>query len=182
MSVELVFETHSTSTDNEDGIATGWLDGRLSERGKEQARELGARRRQDGVAAVFSSDSGRAAETAAIAFGGSGIPVFLDWRLRECDYGELNGMPVARVTEERARRIDEPFPGGESYRRVAERMQSFLIDLARDWDGRRVLLIGHSATRWALDHLLAGAPLEELVAAPFEWREGWLYVLPRDGV
>src|SRR6187200_878035 len=105
MSVELVFETHSTSTDNEAGIATGWLDGRLSERGKEQARELGARRGQDGVAAVFSSDSGRAAETAAIAFGGSGIPVFLDWRLRECNYGELNGMPVARVTEERARRI-----------------------------------------------------------------------------
>ena len=91
-------------------------------------------------------------------------------------------MPVARVTEERTRRIDEAFPGGESYRRVVERMQSFLSDVAGDWDGCRIVVIGHSATRWALEHLLSGAPLEELVAAPFEWREGWVYVLPRDGV
>jgi 2,3-bisphosphoglycerate-dependent phosphoglycerate mutase len=33
MSVQIVFETHSISTDNERGIATGWLPGRLSEAG-----------------------------------------------------------------------------------------------------------------------------------------------------
>ena len=36
MSVEIVFETHSTSVDNERGIATGWQDGELSERGRDQ--------------------------------------------------------------------------------------------------------------------------------------------------
>ena len=53
MTVELVYETHSTSTDNERGVATGWLDGELSERGREQARELGERRRSDGITAVY---------------------------------------------------------------------------------------------------------------------------------
>ena len=38
-----------------------------------------------------------------------------------------------------------------------------------------MLLIGHSATRWSLDHLLVGVPLEELVGAPFDWQEGWTY-------
>jgi hypothetical protein len=40
-----------------------------------------------------------------------------------------------------------------------------------------VLLVGHSANRRALDHLLLGASLDELVAAPFVWREGWEYLL-----
>jgi alpha-ribazole phosphatase/probable phosphoglycerate mutase len=40
-----------------------------------------------------------------------------------------------------------------------------------------VLLVGHSATRWALDHLLDGRPLELLVDEPFDWREGWHYRL-----
>ena len=85
MSVEVVFETHSTSEDNEAGIATGWLPGRLSAAGREQARELGERRRNDGVAVVFTSDLGRAVETAEIAFAGSPLPVVPDARLRECN-------------------------------------------------------------------------------------------------
>ena len=47
--------------------------------------------------------------------------------------------------------------------------------------GTRVLLIGHVATRWALDHTLLGMPLETLVEAPFAWREGWEYTLPDGG-
>ena len=39
-------------------------------------------------------------------------------------------------------------------------------------------MIAHSAQRWALCHLLEGMPLEELVDVPFEWQEGWEYVLP----
>jgi broad specificity phosphatase PhoE len=177
MSVDVVYETHSTSTDNETGIATGWLDGALSARGREQARELGARRRDDGIAAVFTSDLGRAVETARIAFSGSGIPVHRDPRLRECDYGELNGAAVSVIERERARRVDEPFPGGESYRQTVERMAEFLEDVSAEFEGRRILLIGHSATRWALEHLLEGVELERLVAAPFEWQEGWSFVL-----
>ena len=56
MGITLVFETHSTTEDNEAGRATGWLPGRLSERGIAEARELGRRRAGDGIAAVFCSD------------------------------------------------------------------------------------------------------------------------------
>jgi 2,3-bisphosphoglycerate-dependent phosphoglycerate mutase len=58
--IEIVFETHSTTEDNEAGRATGWLPGRLSEQGRAQARELGRRRAGDGIAAVFCSDLRRA--------------------------------------------------------------------------------------------------------------------------
>jgi broad specificity phosphatase PhoE len=178
MAIELVYETHSTTIDNETGIATGWLEGRLSERGRMQAAELGERRRDDGLAAIFTSDLGRAIETAKIAFAGSDIPVHEDWRLRECNYGELNGSPVAEIDALKPSRIDEPFPGGESYLQVVERTRSFLNDLLPERDGSRVLLIAHSANRWALQHLLLGVPLEEVIGAPFDWQEGWEYALP----
>ena len=86
-------------------------------------------------------------------------------------------MPVSLLDAERSRRIDEPFPGGESYRQVVDRVRSFLADLLPRYEGERVVVIGHSATRWALDHLIDGVPLEQLVDAPFDWREGWIYVL-----
>lgn len=178
MTVEIVFETHSISTDNEIGVATGWLDGALSERGAALARALGERRRDDGIDAVVSSDLARARQTTEIAFGESGIPVCYDWRLRECNYGDWNGMPVTTLCDERGKRIRSPFPGGESYEDVINRMTAFLLDLARDHDGRRVVVIGHSATRWALDHLLGGHPLRHVVEASFDWQEGWTYLLP----
>jgi broad specificity phosphatase PhoE len=174
VAVQVVYETHSISLDNERGIATGWLPGALSARGRELARALGERRREDGIACVFTSDLGRAVETAEIAFGGTGIEIRQDARLRECNYGELNGAPVEEL-EPRVRFVDEPFPGGETYRDCVEKLRSFLDDMAAEFDGRRVLLIAHSAQRWGLQHLLEGLPLEELVDAPFEWQEGWEY-------
>jgi broad specificity phosphatase PhoE len=179
MSVQIVFETHSISTDNEHGIATGWLPGELSETGRQLARELGQRRRSKPTASVFTSDLRRAVETAELAFAGTGIPLYVDARLRECNYGDWNGMPVARLEAERARHVDEPFPNGESYRQAVARVADFLDELGRGWDGKNVILIGHTATRWALDHMLDGTPLEQLVCAPFAWQAGWRYVLSR---
>jgi broad specificity phosphatase PhoE len=183
--VRLVFETHSLTVDNERGIATGWLGGELSTAGRALARELGERRRHDGIDVVFASDLARAVETAELAFGGTEVPVTLDWRLRELDYGELNGAPADAIAAERASRVDVPFPDGESYRDSVRRVASFLDDLRAGRPGERILLVGHTATRWALDHLLEGRPLEQVVTEPFDWREGWEYTVepsPRDVV
>lgn len=175
MAVQVVFETHATSTDNESGLATGWLPGRLSDQGREQAAELGRRRSGDGLAAVFSSDLARAVETASTAFG-EGLPVLLDWRLRECDYGTWNGLPREQVHDRRLEFLDRPYPGGESWRAAVRRVSGFLDDLSVRWSGQRVLVVGHLATRWAFDQVLAGVPLETSLAADFEWQPGWEYV------
>src|SRR5206468_4181042 len=140
MSIEIVFETHAVSIDNERGIATGWLPGALSATGKELAKKLGARRRAEYPAAVFTSDLNRAVETTEIAFHGSGIPIYQDPRLRECNYGALNGMPVAQLEPMRLRHIDEPFPGGESYRQVVDRVQDFLSDVTQTWDSSHIVV------------------------------------------
>ena len=176
--MELVFETHSWSEDNDRGLATGWRHGRLSERGRALARELGERRRDGGFAAVVSSDLRRAVETVEIAFEGSDVPVLLDWRLRECDYGTMNGRPAAEV-HALVEGVDEPYPGGESWREAVARCSAVLADVEARWGQRheRVLLVGHMATFWALQHRYAGMPIEAL-GRGFVWQEGWRFDVP----
>jgi 2,3-bisphosphoglycerate-dependent phosphoglycerate mutase len=177
LTLELIFETHSISVDNERGIATGWHDGALSERGRALAAELGERHRAHPPLAVHTSDLGRAVETAEIAFAATGVPIVRDGRLRECDYGDLTGMPVERLVAERVAHIDVAFPGGESYRDVVVRVEGFLADLRERYAEGVLVAIGHSATHYALDLLLNAVPLESSIVAPFAWQPGWAYLL-----
>jgi 2,3-bisphosphoglycerate-dependent phosphoglycerate mutase len=122
----------------------------------------------------------RRASKIEIVFGGRGLPIFKDWRLRECDYGMLNGTAVARLEIERQKHVVDPYSGGESYLDVVARVRSFLGDLPARYPDERIVVIGHSATKWAFDHVLEGAPLEELVEGSFRWQPGWLYSLAID--
>jgi hypothetical protein len=49
-------------------------------------------------------------------------------------------------------------------------VRSFLHDLPARYPERRVAVIGHSATKWAFDHILEGTPLDELVEGSFRWQ------------
>ena len=176
--IEVVFETHALTEDNERGIATGWLPGRLSDRGRVNAADMGRRRRDDGITAVFTSDLRRAAQTAELAFGNTDIPILHDWRLRECDFGARNGTPAAEVKKDRLEHCHRPYPGGESHDQAITRVTAFLADLPTRWAGQRVMLIGHLATYRGLEHATRGLTVRELVAATFEWQaEGWEYRL-----
>jgi 2,3-bisphosphoglycerate-dependent phosphoglycerate mutase len=177
MGTHIIFETHAISEDNERGLASGWRHSQLSERGRRLARELGTRRHQDGLQTVFTSDLRRAVETAAIAFADTPVPILHAWRLRECAYGEQNGGAAAELHRHRRQHVDAPYPGGESWRQAIQRVGRFLEDLRLRWDGARVLVIGHVATRWALEHYLNGVALEALIEADFGWRAGWAYQL-----
>jgi 2,3-bisphosphoglycerate-dependent phosphoglycerate mutase len=180
MGLRIVFETHSWSEDNERGLVSGWRPGRLTDRGRALARELGDRRRDDGVAAVFSSDLARAVETAELAFAGTGLPVLHDWRLRECDHGELNGAPLDQVKPHLQQHLTAPYPGGESWEQAIARVAGFLQHPPARWRDDHILVIGHVATKWALDIHLRGASLRELAAPGFGWQEGWEYAAGRD--
>ena len=177
MSLEIVFETHQTTLDNEAGIATGWLPGRLSALGRRQARELGERRRDDGLAAVFSSDLHRAVESVDLAFGdgrsaGAARLAAAGVRLRRAQ--RCAARPGPRRP---AAHLSTPYPGGESWQQAVDRVGSFLGDLLPRWDGARVLVVGHVATHLGLDHHLLGVPLGDALAAGFRWQPGWEYVL-----
>lgn len=173
--VRIWFETHATTVDNEAGVASGERDVALSARGIQEAEELGRRNRGRSIAVVFCSDLQRSWRTAEIAFAGGTVPIVRDGRLRECRYGDLAGRPRVEIEAVKGRYIQEPFPNGESLAQAAGRVGNFLEDRAAEWDGRTVLIIGHRATQYGLEHWVAGRPLEEVVRAEWRWQPGWVY-------
>ena len=56
MAVRITYFVHGTTTDNEQDLATGWLQGELSERGIKQAKELGKLVSNQQFHIVFCSD------------------------------------------------------------------------------------------------------------------------------
>jgi broad specificity phosphatase PhoE len=175
--LRLVFETHATSLDNEAGLASGWFDVALSPTGEDQARALGARRRDDYLAGVFCSDLARSFRTAEIAFGDRPVPIIRDARLRECHYGNFTRRPTLEIDQWRLRHLVDPFPNGESYQQVVERVSGWLGEAMQRSDGGTVLVIGHRATFYALEHLLNRVTLHDAVTSPWTWQPGWTYRL-----
>jgi broad specificity phosphatase PhoE len=171
--VHVHFEVHCTSEDNERGIASGHNDPDLSDAGRRQAAELGRRYASRAIAAVYSSDLLRARKTAEIAFGPLGFPITHDARLRECDYGDLNGAPRDTVHGDRVRYVTERYPNGESWEDAAKRTLELLEEIKLRHDGQEIVIVGHSAQHYALDSARTGKSLEEVVAAPWEWKAVW---------
>lgn len=68
---------------------------------------------------------------------------------------------------------------GESYEQTSARMKAFLQDLLRDYGGKRVMIIGHRATQYGLEHWIKGLPLEQVIPAPWKWQAGWMYTLEK---
>jgi len=172
--VTIIFEAHGTTFDNEAHLSSGHNDVALSPLGEQQSREMGERYKNDHFDAVFVSDLQRAIRSAEIGFGNK-WPIIKDVRLRECDYGDLTQKPSEMVDVEKTKRINTPFVNGESYTQTTARMKSFLEDLLKNYDGKRVMIIGHRATQYGLDHLINGIPLEQLTSTHFKWQPGWEY-------
>lgn len=129
----LVLVRHGRTEANARGLLLGRLDVALDELGRRQARAVAdaVLETTGPIAAVVSSPLLRTRETAA-AFG---LPVQVDERFVELDYGELDGRPLADVPPEMwaAWRTDPSFcpPGGETLAQVADRV----VVACREWAG-----------------------------------------------
>jgi len=172
--MKIYFAAHATSRDNEAGLSSGWKDVELSELGIKQAKELGERFKDIKIDLICCSDLKRAVDTVKIAFGDN-IPIIIDGRLRELNYGDFNGKPASIVGPMKKEKIKEPFPNGESYEQAMERIHEFYRELKDKHSGKTILVIGHRATQYGLDTLVGGKTLEECVSTPFKWQPYWEY-------
>jgi broad specificity phosphatase PhoE len=149
----------------------------LSDTGRAQARALG--RHLAGLAdderptIVLSSPFARARHTAELAVDALDLPVRLDERLRERDFGAFDGMTGAGIREQfpeeaHRRQLLGKFyyrpPGGESWADVALRIRSVLATEAHLLDGQRVLMVAHQAVIMVCRYVLEGLDEQELMA------------------
>ena len=133
------------------GKQQGHLDSPLTDQGIKQAHSLAESLQGRGIEVLYSSDLGRALQTAEIIGIELGIEVNVDSRLRERHLGSMQGMTRAefstRFPEEsvlfESRDPDYVFPGGESARQRHERSVAACTDLASQHKGDRVLVVAH---------------------------------------
>lgn len=107
--IQIFFEAHGTTFDNEAHLASGHNDIALSPLGEKQSQEMGVRYKDAHLDAIFCSDLQRAYKTAEIAFG-ERFTIIKDSRLRECDYGELTQHSSEEIDNEKIKRLSTPFP------------------------------------------------------------------------
>jgi broad specificity phosphatase PhoE len=180
MPVRITYFVHGTTTDNEQRLSSGWNDVALSALGEQQAQALRETLRDQQFDVVFTSDLIRAVRTAKIAFDES-IPHVADSRLRECNYGEMNGNTSSVVEPMQEEAIRTPMPGGESYEDVKARIEDFLSMLEHNYDGTHVAIVAHKAPQLALDVIISGKTWEEAFAEDWRktkaWQPGWEYEL-----
>lgn len=174
--ITIIFESHGTTTDNEKHLASGNADVELSELGIQQSKEMGQRYVNDHFDVIFCSNLQRSYKSAEIAFDNK-FPIVKDARLNECNYGDLTQHPSEEVDLEKPKRIIVPFPNGESYTETTARIKSFLADLFKNYDNKRVMIVGHRATQYGLENLINNIPLEKIIPASWKWQSGWEYKL-----
>jgi 2,3-bisphosphoglycerate-dependent phosphoglycerate mutase len=151
----------------------------LSPRGELQAEALGrwlARRptteRPD---VLLASPFLRAKKTAEILRdrAAPGIPIAIDERLRERDFGILEGLtrtgmdalqPEQAMLRSTLGKFYHRPPGGESWCDILLRLRSFLADLRHDHADRRVLVVAHSVVVLCLRALLESLSEAEILA------------------
>lgn len=177
--MKITYFVHSITKDNEKGLATGWMQGELSEEGIKRAVGLQPDLSSRNFDAVFCSDLERAMQSTKLFFNEK-FPVFVDWRLRECNYGDQDGKPASEFKKNREQEyITNPYPSGESYEDVEIRIKSFLKDL-ENFKFNNIAIVAHQAPQLALDVLLKGKTWEEAIAMDWRktqsWQPGWGYL------
>jgi broad specificity phosphatase PhoE len=163
--MRLLIVRHGETEANVGQVISGHTDTPLTERGRAQARMLGARLEQERFAGVFASDLGRAVETARIVTASHDyVRVTQEPMLRERCWGCYERRPLAEyhaAIDSYAGPLWEFCPeGGESIAAVKLRAETFLSQLAHltNVEGTYLVVAHHSMNK-ALIHTLLDRPL-----------------------
>lgn len=176
MTVKIIYLVHGTTTDNIEHKATGWNSGILSEKGIEQSIELKKKINLNEIDLVISSDLKRAMDSAEYTFKDL-KEILHDKRIRECNYGDLNGADSSLVKYEE--HIINPFPNGESLKDVEERLKKFCGYLLENYNGKTIALVAHKAPQLALEVITKKITWEQAIKQDWRktksWQPGWIY-------
>lgn len=179
MSVKITYFVHGTTLDNEKDLASGWYDVDLSELGIKQSIELKKHIKDYNFDVVFSSDLKRAIGSAKLAF--ENVEIITDKRLRECNYGNFTRKETTEFKNKLIDFVESPYPDGESYRDVEDRIRDFVKYLKYNYDNKNIAIVSHQAPQLALDVILKNKTWAQAISEDWRntksWQPGWEYVI-----
>lgn len=149
---------HGETEWNTEGRRQGHLDSTLTAKGRAQAEALAQRFTPESCSAIYSSDLGRAYETAKVIAEKTGHEVVADARLRERNLGIFQGLDGDEIRarypreyeEHRNGGADHAVPEGESFRQQTRRNMACLEELAKRHTGQIIMVVTHGGVLSAL--------------------------------
>ena len=156
MRTTILLARHGETDWNAERRFQGHADPPLNERGREQARELGTHLAGVPLAAIYSSDLQRAAETARIVASARGLEPEPRRELREIDVGEWSGLTFDVIEKRypdgvrRHRDGGDGWESGEPHDVMQSRVVAAVRGLAADHPGETILAVIHGGTMRAL--------------------------------
>ncbi|MDO5644743.1 MAG: histidine phosphatase family protein [Dermabacter sp.] len=159
----------------------------LSEAGRRQAELTGRRLQDSGITALASSSMVRAQQTADLMNASLDLPRLVDPRLRELNFGDMEGLTDAEIGQRFAdfhaaqaeMREDLPYPGGEAPGAVAARALAAIDDLAA-LGHERVAIVTHGVVIRTLAAHALGAPIPRWRSVAVRLENGSITELTRN--
>jgi len=159
---------HGETVWNAEARFQGHGDSPLTETGRKQVAALGRRMQDIRFDALISSDLGRTQETASIISEFTGHSVEIDSRLRERNYGMLEGLTIQEIKSRYSEVLnhliaDDPdyiVPEGESYRQHYQRNIAFIEELLTTRAGSNVAIVAHGGVLESIFRYVARLPLD----------------------
>jgi probable phosphoglycerate mutase len=159
---------HGETAWNAQSRIQGHLDSPLNEEGLAQALLVGERLAREAFSTLYSSDLGRAVQTAQPIADRTAHELVREPRLRERHLGVFQGLTGIQCEHQypqdyarfKARDPDHIVPGGESIRQLFARVSGIFIDLARNHPDQRLVVVTHGGVLDALHRFANGIALE----------------------
>lgn len=160
--MKLYISRHGQTPWNVEDLICGRTDVPLTEVGQQQAKRLAESALDKGIEVILCSPMLRARQTAQAVSDAIGVPIQIDDRLIEMDFGTFEG--TSRFGEEfqwiRAQ-MSTRFPGGESGFDVAYRVYSLLYEIREKYADKTVLLVCHNCVSRAVRSFFMNLSTEE---------------------
>lgn len=147
----LIMVRHGEPVAAAKGMCYGKLDVGLSDEGKGQLARTAVWLERFEASAIYSSPRVRAAESADIIAEKLRLPVRIDDRFAEMNFGDFEGLTYDRVRAEypqiyecwMTRPTEVEFPNGESFTVMRRRVTAGLAELRKIYEGRTIVVVSH---------------------------------------
>lgn len=161
--MEILIVRHGKTDWNIQKKLQGRVDIELNEIGKMQARETAQLLEKENIDLIISSPLKRAIQTAEIINESRNIPVVIDERIAERNFGVYEGRDVTifDFNEFWSFKYPKDFEGAETLDDFFERVYTFLDELKEKYKDKRILLVTHGGVSIPVNCYFNGIPDED---------------------
>ena len=179
--LEIYLVRHGRTLFNEKDKVQGACDSPLTKEGRQQAENVGNGMKDIPFTLAFSSPSERASDTCEAVLQGR-VPIILDKRLKEMNFGYLEGEKNSELRVGKPADFKEMCEigwveeGGENTAMVISRIEDFFNELIHKYNHEIILIASHGMwIHFAISYLLKkeiAVPIENCSVSKFIYENG----------